>query len=144
MRSEPGTYVLVLRSPGRERIRVGKWGELATEAGYYLYVGSAFGPGGVLSRVSRHCRGHKAKRWHIDYLREYAAVSAVWYIHSAVRYEHRWAEALRNLEHTVPISGFGCSDCRCDSHLFFVKQKKYLAPCNEVLAGKVQRWSCES
>jgi len=39
--------------------------------GYYIYIGSAFGPGGVRARMLRHLRADKPKHWHIDYLREF-------------------------------------------------------------------------
>ncbi len=68
--SFPGTYVLVLDSTGYLGIQIGRWGLLETCPGTYLYVGSAFGPGGLRARISRHAKTKKAKHWHIDYLRE--------------------------------------------------------------------------
>lgn len=119
MNSSPGTYVLVIRSEGTLCIRAGRWGCLDVRPGHYLYVGSAFGPGGVKARVSRHCRTTKRKHWHIDFLREVTEVESVWYSHAALRLEHDWAYALAGLPGVEPISGFGCTDCRCESHLFF-------------------------
>jgi len=65
--SLPGTYALVLRFSKRLEIIVGKLGVLSVQAGYYVYVGSALGPGGLAARVGRHCRREKALRWHVDY-----------------------------------------------------------------------------
>lgn len=143
MKSEPGTYILVLESGKKKQIQIGKWGKLALDPGYYLYVGSAFGPGGVRSRVSRHCREEKSKRWHIDFLRVYTHLNVVWYAHGAERLEHRWANALAGLEQTLAVKGFGCSDCRCLSHLFFVAHKADLDACASVLAGRIQQWTCD-
>ena len=65
----PGTYVLVLRVSKRLEILVGKLGKLVVQPGFYLYTGSAMGPGGLAARVGRHCRHEKRLRWHVDYLR---------------------------------------------------------------------------
>jgi Uri superfamily endonuclease len=119
MNSNPGTYALVLHSKGSWGVQVGRWGCLDVRRGYYLYVGSALGPGGVKARVARHCREPKARHWHIDYLREFAAVTAVWYRHSPQRLEHRWARAAARLDGFEQVGGFGCTDCLCASHLFF-------------------------
>ena len=56
--------------------------------------------------------------WHIDYLRKYARLVSVWY-RSGARCEHSWAAQLRAIPgKTVPMAGFGSSDCRCAAHLF--------------------------
>ena len=144
MRPEPGTYVLVLESNQRESVQIGKWGKLEINSGYYLYVGSAFGPGGVLSRVSRHCREEKSKRWHIDFLRECTSLKAVWYRHGSERLEHRWAKALESAAQTALIKGFGCSDCHCASHLFYVVKARDLGDCAPALPEGVEQWSCVS
>ncbi|MDP2647521.1 MAG: DUF123 domain-containing protein, partial [Desulfobacterales bacterium] len=65
----PGTYALLLRCRHEKRLVVGKLGQIQTRKGYYVYAGSAFGPGGVFSRVQRHFRKLKPCRWHLDYLR---------------------------------------------------------------------------
>lgn len=144
MNSEAGTYILVLESDKRQRIQIGKWGKLKIEPGYYLYVGSALGSGGVLARVSRHCREKKTQRWHIDFLRARTCLNIVWYAHGTERLEHRWASDLAGLEQTVAIKGFGCSDCRCLSHLFFVADNAGLQACEEALPGRIQHSRCHS
>jgi Uri superfamily endonuclease len=138
-----GTYALVLRSNASAATEIGCWGQLTIRPGYYVYVGSAFGPGGVLARVSRHCRKAKRKHWHIDYLREFANLASVWYSHSPDRLEHHWAEALARMNEMKPVKGFGCSDCKCESHLFFVAKKPTLARFADAVRGSVTSWSCE-
>ena len=83
-----------------------------------LYVGSAFGPGGIKARVERHHHTNKPKHWHVDYLREYMDLISVWYSYDKQKLEHQWAQSLSGLSDMVPIHGFGCSDCQCYSHLF--------------------------
>jgi len=95
---------------------------MAIEPGWYLYVGSAFGPGGVRSRVLRHWRRRKPRHWHVDYLREYLRLAGAWYSYAPERLEHRWAIAFAGLPGMVPVPGFGCSDCTCRTHLCFTTQ----------------------
>lgn len=123
----PGTYVLILQSQKRNSIQIGKWGSLEIKRGYYAYIGSAFGPGGVLSRVGRHCRHVKKMHWHIDYLREALDLESIWFTHSGKRLEHEWATAIATLQHAQPVTGFGCTDCQCASHLYFFEQKPELS-----------------
>ena len=117
--SLPGTYVLVLRISQRQEILVSTLGSLDVDPGFYLYVGSALGPGGLAKRIGRHARAEKKCCWHIDYLTAVATLDEVWYRVDDVRRECYWAECLKKLHGaTLPLEGFGSSDCRCRSHLF--------------------------
>jgi len=46
-----------------------------------MFVGSAFGPGGLRSRIKHHTQPVRSAHWHIDYLRQAANVIDIW--HSA-------------------------------------------------------------
>ena len=115
---EPGIYILLLRGEGM--VRVGSLGAITFTSGYYGYVGSALGPGG-LARVSRHMRvaagGGRRPRWHIDYLLmcpEFRLVR-VYCASTGERLECPLAQTI-----VLPsIPGFGSSDCSCNGHLFF-------------------------
>lgn len=122
LKSNLGTYALILQSHSSQTIQVGRWGQLDLQSGFYIYIGSAFGPGGVRARVSRHLRGDKRKHWHVDYLREYVIPTEVWISYKAEHLEHDWASILFEMPEMIPIQGFGCSDCKCHSHLFFTLQ----------------------
>ena len=120
MRPGPGTYALILFCPRRVLIRIGKLGSHQLRRGYYVYVGSAVGPGGVRARVAHHRRVSRRPHWHIDYLRPHARLERVRYTPGEVSREHHWARRIRAFKGaSVPIAGFGCSDCRCATHLFF-------------------------
>lgn len=140
MRREGGTYALILHGAMPGTVSVGRWGRLDLVPGYYVYVGSAFGPGGVLARVSRHLRKAKPKRWHIDYLSGLTRVESVWYSHDPVRLEHRWAEALGNLPGMIGIPGLGCSDCDCRAHLFASAWEPDLAAFRRAVGGTPEAW----
>ena len=140
MRSESGTYALILRGDSRARVQVGRWGTLGVQPGYWIYVGSAFGPGGVNARVLRHCREAKAKRWHIDYLRDVTAPVGAWCGYGSRDLEHRWAHALAGLRGLTSVPGFGCSDCACESHLFRCSDRPALNRFLRVAGGPIESW----
>lgn len=140
MRKDSGTYVLILRSMTAGTVQVGRWGRLDLVPGCYAYVGSAFGPGGVLARVARHLRKAKPKRWHIDYLSGLTRVESVWYSHDPVRLEHRWAEALGKLPGMIGIPGLGCSDCDCRAHLFASAWEPDLGTFQRAVGGTPEAW----
>lgn len=118
--STGGTYVLVLRLDEDATIGVGKLGEFVFSAGYYLYVGSARGSGGLSARIERHKRADKKVHWHIDHLLPPASIVEVWWIESPRRLECKVAEAIRAFpDVSVPAPGFGSSDCGCSAHLFY-------------------------
>ena len=119
----PGTYLLVLGSARRHNVVIGRLGVLPLRPGFYVYVGSAFGSGGLAARLGRHLKGGAARpHWHIDFLRPHAQpVEVLW--REGVRLEHRWAALIGELpEAASPLVGFGASDCTCRSHLTFFEQ----------------------
>jgi len=119
-----GCYVLALRLNAPYRLRIGQLGELDFPAGWYLYVGSARGSGGLLARLARHRRRlgpDKRARWHIDYVREQATWGGAWGCITDERLECDWAAALRRLAGAQVVApGFGASDCHCLAHLVHV------------------------
>ncbi|MFZ2410936.1 MAG: GIY-YIG nuclease family protein [Candidatus Methanoperedens sp.] len=115
-----GVYVLILRMKESKDIRVGKLGRLHFSRGYYSYVGSAQGSGGE-KRVKRHfnvARGkNTTRKWHIDYLLPHSEVICAVFSPTDEEIECVVAKLLGEYSETLP--GFGCSDCSCESHLFF-------------------------
>jgi Uri superfamily endonuclease len=115
-----GTYALILVSSSQKVIQIGRLGQLRLNPGYYIYIGSAFGPGGLKARISHHKRLSKHPRWHVDYLRTVTYLRGVWYTYDSVHREHQWAENMLRMKNaSIPIEGFGSSDCICKSHLIF-------------------------
>jgi Uri superfamily endonuclease len=114
----PGTYALVCRAVRLGRLSIGRLGTLEVEAGFYVYLGSAFGPGGIRARVAHHLRAGRRRHWHADYLWPALRIEEIWYSHDTARREHEWARLLRGLRaFSVPLARFGASDCRCETHL---------------------------
>jgi Uri superfamily endonuclease len=115
---QPGTYVLVLYLANGTTIQVGRLGSVNFPVGWFAYVGSGCGPGGLAARISRHLRSDKPRHWHIDYLRAFARPVSVWYATEVRGRECQWAEALSHLPGALLAApGFGASDCRCAGHL---------------------------
>jgi Uri superfamily endonuclease len=114
--STPGTYVLIVRVDQPLTLAVGRLGTVRLPGGYYAYVGSAHGPGGLRARLNRHLRADKPLHWHIDYLTTAAPVIAIWLRASPERLECGWAQALI-ARGTAPVPRFGSSDCACPAHL---------------------------
>lgn len=52
----PGTYLLLLRVDSPCMVNVGRLGTATLGLGWVLYVGSAFGPGGLAARLRHHLR----------------------------------------------------------------------------------------
>jgi Uri superfamily endonuclease len=93
---------------------------MAVQPGYYLYVGSAFGPGGLQGRLAHHHKVPASPHWHIDYLRQAAEVVEVWAVEGPEKREHAWAQALCSCpDCSIPLNRFGASDCRCPAHLVY-------------------------
>ena len=119
----PGAYWLALHLVHPLPLRVGQLGEAIFPAGYYVYTGSAHGPGGLRARLGRHLRGNSPLRWHIDYLRAHATpIGYGWTTRPdpGLPWECRWAQALAAAPAAFhPLPGFGATDCRfhCPAHL---------------------------
>lgn len=120
--SDKGVYILFLRCVKAEDVRVGSFGSMKTKEGYYAYIGSAYGGGGLKSRLSRHLKTAKKCRWHIDYIRRHMKAEAIWYTTESKDAEHVIASVFIDKGIEVPMNGFGSSDCKCLSHLFYLTE----------------------
>ena len=114
-----GCYFLLFKLIRKEKIIVGKTGLRSFFEGFYIYVGSSMN--GFRSRVKRHIKNKKKLYWHIDYLLVKALIENIVCIESDKRIECKLANDLSKLFKSVP--GFGASDCKCSSHLFFTKNR---------------------
>jgi sugar fermentation stimulation protein A len=117
---DSGLYLLTLRVTSATNIRVGALGSIEFAAGYYLYCGSA--RRALSARLRRHTLRRKKKRWHIDYLtcRRRVTVEAMDVFPLDRLTECQLNARASKLPDAIQVRGFGCSDCRCFSHLTFV------------------------
>ncbi|MEM0191910.1 MAG: GIY-YIG nuclease family protein [Candidatus Korarchaeum sp.] len=102
-------------------LRVGALGTFEVPEGILAYVGSAYGPGGLIARISRHFRKGKRLRWHVDYLTESGLVEVEEALALPSVRERELLEVVMGFGEPL-IPGFGCSDSRGDiTHLFKLK-----------------------
>lgn len=114
-----GSYILLIQLPEEQTITVGSLRDIRFPRGYYVYVGSALG--GFKARLNRHLKRDKKPRWHIDYLLQHASITGIILCQTEQRVECNIAQALKCQLDSVP--GFGSSDCKCHSHLFFATEE---------------------
>ena len=123
-----GAYCLCIDVKERVLIRVGALGEIEFVPGQYIYVGSALN--GLKARVQRHLKNsrgeHNVTHWHIDYLlrKKNVVIECIYVQYSAEKTECKIAEQVS--KHGKPLRRFGCSDCKCSSHLYYVDEYSFL------------------
>ena len=121
-----GTYCLIIQLDSDSKIKIGKkLGQIQFQKGYYVYVGSALNS--LESRLKRHLSDEKKMHWHIDYLLKKSQIVEIIYCESDKKIECDLSHYLAGK--TSDINGFGCSDCECDSHLYFFKNKNKAIEC---------------
>ena len=123
---DSGTYVLIASVAQMKRVEIGRLGAHDIVPGFYAYVGSAFGAGGLRARIGHHLESTAAPHWHIDYLLAVAEPVEVWYTTANQKLERHLADLLENSRgFRVPIPRFGSSDYHRSrsSHLFYAKHR---------------------
>ena len=111
-----GTYCLIIHVCSDITVQVGKLGSFDFGKGFYVYVGSALNS--LESRLKRHLSNDKKLFWHVDYLLANLNVELVEIVFAVD--DGKWECALASEVGVlgVGVKGFGCSDCKCSSHLF--------------------------
>ena len=143
--SEPGTYILILEALSKRRVLVGVLGTLDLEPGFYVYVGSALGSGGLRGRLAHHHRHSRSPHWHIDYMRRHTTLREIWFLVGMSRREHLWAAVLaRSARVVIPLTGFGASDCGCPAHLFRFSHRPLLSSFRRQLESPVPQSAAAS
>ena len=121
-----GCYCLIIDLDKTSKIKIGKLGKINFNKGNYVYVGSAMNS--LTSRINRHLSDKKKLHWHIDYLlkNENAKISEVIYNVSEKKIECELSQAISQ---SNGIKDFGCSDCDCESHLYYFKNRNGAIEC---------------
>lgn len=113
---EGGAYALLIRLDEPLKLNIPKFRGHRLIPGDYAYCGSAYGPGGIRARVSRHLRARKQLRWHVDRLTADGWIVQVGVIVSGL--ECKLVAEIMLRGGIIPLPGFGSSDCRrCAAHL---------------------------
>ncbi|WP_292460839.1 DUF123 domain-containing protein [Methanothermococcus sp.] len=116
--NEKGTYILKIKLNNSKNITFGKNRMERFKKGYYFYVGSAMGNSNNLkSRIGRHLKDDKKMHWHIDYLLKHGTIKEIYISNDPVE-----CDVSKDLMKMFDfVEGFGSSDCKCKSHLFYLK-----------------------
>lgn len=122
-----GCYCLIIDLENSSKIKIGKLGKIDFKKGNYVYVGSAMNY--LESRIKRHLSSKKKLHWHIDYLLKKAEISDVIYNESTRKIECELSRYISS--NAIGIENFGCSDCNCESHLYYFKNRNEAIECVE-------------
>ena len=137
---EKGIYTLVLSLSADQDLEIGSLGPVHFEAGYYAYTGSARGPGG-LTRVKRHLSvmegTNSVQRWHIDRLLPHTTLVEV--VTTKTEEDLECPIARKIGEMLSFVERFGCTDCRCPSHLHFSRDREEILEAVRCAHARVSR-----
>lgn len=113
-----GSYCLIIEVKSDCKIKIGAKGILSFNKGYYVYVGSALN--NLTKRIERHLSDNKKKHWHMDYLsmNKNTKINQVIYTYCSKKIECNISHEI-NKKTDKYIEFFGCSDCNCESHLYY-------------------------
>jgi len=120
--SSKGVYIMYITLGSKKRLKVGSLKLQSFDAGLFAYVGSARGPGGLRGRLRRHMglKGRpRALHWHVDHIISNPDSKIVGFHVLEGASEHLVAEKVGSFAR-VSFRGFGCSDCNCNSHFFYL------------------------
>ena len=92
--SQPGTYILIYHLEGNQALSIPKLGMVDFPAGFYAYVGSAFGAQSLPEILKTHLAPTERQYRHIDYFQKIAQVEEVWFITASQNREVAWADLL--------------------------------------------------
>ena len=118
-----GTYCLIISMKKSEKLQIGHlYEDYKFMKGYYVYIGSAMNSLGA--RINRHMSDDKKMHWHIDYLLKTpnSSLRDVLFNISEKKIECDLAFEIAKDGEEIPK--FGCSDCRCKSHLIYFERKR--------------------
>lgn len=124
-----GTYCLLINLKHDAKIAIGKLGKLEFKKGEYVYVGSALNS--LEPRIKRHLSSQKKLHWHVDYLLTHKDAEIMDVIYTICDFKVECEVAKIIAEEGVGIANFGCSDCKCDSHLFYFELDDLEGYCQE-------------
>ena len=110
-----GSYILLAELATGKDIFTGKLGCVSFPKAAYAYVGSDMN--GLRARLVRHLREEKKLHWHIVYFLRESEIEEIILCQAEERVECSLAQALAGEFQSIP--GFGSSDCKCQSHLYF-------------------------
>lgn len=118
-----GLYILQFRLLENLKVEIGELGPVSFSAGHYVYIGSS--QRNLRQVAARYRREERRKKeYHIDYLLPKTVERKVLPVYSTEQLECALAAELQPLA-DKSIFGFGNTDCRCPSHLFYFESQPF-------------------
>lgn len=118
MNEEHTLYSIKLKINKESEIQVGKLGSFVFPKGYYIYIGSA--KKNIKSRVNRHIKIDKKKKWHFDFLRPYGEIVEIETYDNSLTECELFEKIKRETNGEVLVKKFGSTDCKCFTHLIYI------------------------
>ncbi|MDW8023821.1 MAG: GIY-YIG nuclease family protein [Nitrososphaerota archaeon] len=119
-----GIYVLLVSISKNMAVDIGALRRVAFKKGVYAYVGSA--QNSLEKRLQRHFRKAKRRFWHIDYLLTNAHARVIEAFYKEAEKPEECNVARKMGATGFAVKNFGCSDCNCESHLFWFSCRRSL------------------
>lgn len=119
-----GSYSIIFKLSNDEKLEIGALRTIFLNRGFYVYNGSAYGAGGLRSRIKHHVEKKKRLHWHIDYVTSSGKCKILKVIACKKRNLERSAslEMLEEKESFVGIPRFGATDDKAaKTHLFLIR-----------------------
>lgn len=113
-----GIYCLIIKLDKGKKIKIGKLGFINFKKGHYCYIGSALN--NLEKRIERHKSKNKKLKWHIDYFLGYGKIIRIIKAETNKKIECLLSKKIDKIADDK-IKDFGCSDCKCKSHLYYFK-----------------------
>ena len=117
-----GSYILVIELTDEQTIALSRPPNIRFSGRYYASFVSALGTFILDKRL--YSKGARRPHWHIDYLLAKASISDIILAETTERVECTIAQSLKRQLEAIP--GFGASDCKCGSHLFFTTDERQM------------------
>ena len=108
-------------------IEIGKIGKIEFKKGHYVYVGSAMNS--LTARIKRHLSDEKKLHWHIDYLLKNGNSEVIEVICNVSEEKIECELSQLISQKNEGVASFGCSDCQCESHLYYFENRKEAIEC---------------
>ena len=122
-----GCYCLIINLNKTCEIEIGKLGKIEFKKGHYVYIGSAMNS--LTARIKRHLSDEKKLHWHIDYLLKNGNAEVIEVICNVSEEKIECELSQLISQKSEGVANFGCSDCQCESHLYYFENRKEAIEC---------------
>ncbi|MBO3763117.1 MAG: GIY-YIG nuclease family protein [Candidatus Brockarchaeota archaeon] len=119
-----GSYSIIFKLIINKKLEVGTLKTTFLSRGFYVYNGSAYGSGGLMSRIKHHVEKKKRRHWHMDYVTSSSKCKILKIIVCKKRnIERRISlEMLEEKDSFIGIPKFGATDDKVSkTHLFLIR-----------------------